>query len=145
MTFVLVRVIPGGPAYASLGEGANDDPIVLARLQKEFGLDKPLVRQYFDWISGAVRGDFGESFRPGRPPVGPKSGESFPGKRCARPVRIDCSYLSWHPNRCSFGCLEYSWDRLSAKDLGHWPSPRFRDSSFKCLHLPTRHSGGYLR
>ena len=30
-------------------------------LRKEFGLDKPWVVQYVEWISGAVRGDLGKS------------------------------------------------------------------------------------
>jgi peptide/nickel transport system permease protein len=32
-------------------------------LTKKFGLDKPLVVQYFNFVKNAVRGDFGESFR----------------------------------------------------------------------------------
>ena len=33
------------------------------KLTKKFGLDKPLVVQYFNFVKNAVRGDFGESFR----------------------------------------------------------------------------------
>jgi len=33
----------------------------LDELRHEYGLDKPLIMQYFDWISGVVRGDFGIS------------------------------------------------------------------------------------
>ena len=33
------------------------------KLKKKFGLDKPLVVQYFSFVKNAVRGDFGESFR----------------------------------------------------------------------------------
>jgi peptide/nickel transport system permease protein len=39
------------------------DPNVLARLTKHFGLDKPLMVQYWKWLSGLLHGDFGTSAR----------------------------------------------------------------------------------
>lgn len=65
LTFMLVKIIPGGPAYAKLGEGANPERV--AELEAQLGLDRPLLQQFFDWLSGAVTGDLGVSFQTGQP------------------------------------------------------------------------------
>ncbi|MBS3948625.1 MAG: ABC transporter permease [Dethiobacter sp.] len=36
-------------------------------VRKEMGLHRPIYLQYFHWLAGILRGDFGESFRTGRP------------------------------------------------------------------------------
>jgi peptide/nickel transport system permease protein len=41
----------------------NTPPAEMARLRHELGLDRPLPIQYLDFVSHALRGDFGESFR----------------------------------------------------------------------------------
>jgi peptide/nickel transport system permease protein len=43
----------------------NASPDALALLERDYGLDKPLVVQYVDWLSGAVRGDLGTSMLTG--------------------------------------------------------------------------------
>jgi peptide/nickel transport system permease protein len=43
----------------------NASPDALAQLERDYGLDKPLVVQYVDWLSGAVRGDLGTSMLTG--------------------------------------------------------------------------------
>ena len=43
-----------------LGPAASPDAI--AALSTQLGLDRPVIVQYFDWLGGAVRGDFGVSF-----------------------------------------------------------------------------------
>lgn len=42
--------------------GAEASPEQVARIRVQFGLDKPLVLQYADWLADAVRFDFGRSF-----------------------------------------------------------------------------------
>ncbi len=44
-----------------------DDPVVLAALRAEFGLDKPVYIQYALWMWGAVRADMGTSWSSGKP------------------------------------------------------------------------------
>jgi peptide/nickel transport system permease protein len=61
MVFALVRVLPGDPALLMLGEEAN--PELVKALNRELGLDQPLVTQYLNWIGGAIRGDLGASLR----------------------------------------------------------------------------------
>ncbi len=67
IVFVLMNSIPGGPF--SLGErGYSAD--ALANLERKYGLDKPLAERYVNFLLGAVRLDFGNSFAvAGNPPV----------------------------------------------------------------------------
>jgi peptide/nickel transport system permease protein len=63
IVFVVMRVVPGDPAIAILeGEGGGvytqED---LQNLRRELGTNQPLVVQYFDWMGGVIRGDFGDS------------------------------------------------------------------------------------
>lgn len=60
VVFLLVRLIPGDPAVAALGSRAT--PELVARVRDQLGLDLPLWRQYLNYLSHAVRGDFGISF-----------------------------------------------------------------------------------
>jgi peptide/nickel transport system permease protein len=63
ITFFAMRLLPGDPALAILGE--EGDPAIAAVLREELGYNKPVVVQYFDWIGNAFQGDFGESRRSG--------------------------------------------------------------------------------
>src|SRR5688500_14847 len=50
-----------------LGEAASQQDV--AELRGRLGLDRPLLEQYVTFLSGAIRGDLGTSFRTGRPVV----------------------------------------------------------------------------
>jgi peptide/nickel transport system permease protein len=52
-------VLPGDAAGAVLGKTAT--PAQVAQLRKTMGLDRPIVVQYADWLSGFARGDLGNS------------------------------------------------------------------------------------
>jgi len=58
--FAVIEVIPGDPAAFMLGVGARPDTI--AALRQEMGLDQPLMIRYLDWVTGLLRGDFGQSW-----------------------------------------------------------------------------------
>ena len=63
IVFVVMRLIPGDPALAILSaDDAAYTEQELAELRAELGTDRPIVVQYFDWMSGLIRGDFGTSF-----------------------------------------------------------------------------------
>jgi peptide/nickel transport system permease protein len=67
VVFVLGRLAPGDPVALILAE-QQSHPEVVARIQAEFGLDKPVGVQYLYWLRRAVAGDLGISlFRFGRP------------------------------------------------------------------------------
>jgi peptide/nickel transport system permease protein len=59
LIFVLLRLLPGDLA-AVIG-GTQASPGRVEQIREELGLNRPLVVQYFDWIGGAITGDFGES------------------------------------------------------------------------------------
>jgi peptide/nickel transport system permease protein len=59
VVFLFMAVLPGDPAQVALG--VNATPELLAKTRAEFGIDRPLVTQYFDWIGGVLHGDFGRS------------------------------------------------------------------------------------
>ena len=60
VTFLLMSSMGGSPARNILGEGATEAQV--AAKAAELGLDQPLLVRYVDWLSGAVRGDFGTSW-----------------------------------------------------------------------------------
>ena len=64
ITFILTNAAID-PAKALAGESATAADIDAIR--KMYGFDRPYVVQYFDWLFGALRGEFGESFRMRRP------------------------------------------------------------------------------
>ena len=61
LVFFMLHSAGGDPATLMLGSRA--DPDAIAELRAELGLDRPLWVQYGDFLSGAVRGDFGRSYR----------------------------------------------------------------------------------
>lgn len=63
--FSLMHILPGDPARLTLGEEASQEDV--DALRKELNLDKPVLEQYFIWIGGVFRGDFGRSIQYHRP------------------------------------------------------------------------------
>jgi peptide/nickel transport system permease protein len=59
VTFVLIHAIPGDPVRAILGPKAT--PEVIERIRAEYGLDKPVVVQYFYFLKNVARGEMGKS------------------------------------------------------------------------------------
>jgi peptide/nickel transport system permease protein len=59
LVFIVLRVMPGDPALAIMREGASEEQ--LAAFRAALGMDQPLHVQYFRFITGVLRFDFGES------------------------------------------------------------------------------------
>lgn len=59
IVFMIVHLTPGNPAFLILGEDSSKESI--AQLEKQLGLDKPMIIQFFDWIKNIVTGDLGQS------------------------------------------------------------------------------------
>ncbi|GGB20665.1 ABC transporter permease [Allosediminivita pacifica] len=59
--FSITTVLPGNAALMILGENASAEN--LAALERQLGLDQPLIAQYFQWVGGVLQGDFGTSLR----------------------------------------------------------------------------------
>ena len=80
MVFSAMRLLPGDPLEIFLGQSAGMGQMseaVKEQLRHEYGLDKPPVMQYFDWIGGVLRGDLGRSITY-RDDVGTLMAERFP-------------------------------------------------------------------
>lgn len=62
VTFTLMRLMPGSAVdiivskYVSMGIDVD-----AADIEAQLGMDKPAVQQYFTWLGGVLRGDFGDS------------------------------------------------------------------------------------
>jgi peptide/nickel transport system permease protein len=65
LVFGWIRALPGGPAQALLGERATAASI--AQIEKQYGLDKPVWRQYVSYLDNTVRGELGTSIKTRRP------------------------------------------------------------------------------
>jgi len=65
IVFFIMAMIPGDPATAILGTYATPENV--EKLNRDLGLDKPLVQQYFIWLGNLLHGDFGRSFALNRP------------------------------------------------------------------------------
>ena len=65
LVFLVIRVLPGDPAQAILGEYATAQSV--ARLREQMGLNRPLVVQYLDFMGGLARGDLGRSLMNNKP------------------------------------------------------------------------------
>jgi oligopeptide transport system permease protein len=58
LVFFLMRVAPGGP----FDEERPLAPSVLENIRASYGLDKPLIEQYFTYLGNLLQGDMGPSF-----------------------------------------------------------------------------------
>lgn len=59
--FAILEMMPGNPAQIILGDRA--DPAAVAALEEEMGLNDPFLTRYFRYVSDALHGDFGLSYR----------------------------------------------------------------------------------
>jgi len=64
LIFIGTEILPGDLASAILQNSAT--PESLAKLRLDLGLDRPAILRFFDWLFGALRGDFGHSLANGR-------------------------------------------------------------------------------
>lgn len=61
VTFAIMHIAPGDPARFILGPRATPERVV--ELRQQMGLNRPVHIQYLDFVSSAVRGDFGQSLQ----------------------------------------------------------------------------------
>lgn len=63
VVFLAMHLLPGDPILLKMtsSEMRQTSPEQIAFLRHQFGLDKSLFVQYYDWISGVVHGDLGVS------------------------------------------------------------------------------------
>src|SRR5215468_11931066 len=59
VVFAATQALPGDPARAILGRSAT--PASLAALRRQLHLDRPVVDQYWTWVTGLLHGNLGTS------------------------------------------------------------------------------------
>jgi peptide/nickel transport system permease protein len=63
LVFFAMRLLPGDPMLMIISQSQQSEysPEQIAQIRETYGLDKPLLVQYFNWISGILHGDLGNS------------------------------------------------------------------------------------
>ena len=68
LIFLAIRLVPGDAVTATLGtEAGMLSPEQRESLRSYYGLDRPIVEQYFYWVGQALQGNLGLSIRQGKP------------------------------------------------------------------------------
>ncbi|MTJ05193.1 MAG: ABC transporter permease [Sediminimonas qiaohouensis] len=67
IVFLIMSLIPGDPATAILGSYATPENV--EKLNRDLGLDKPMLQRYAIWLGNMLQGDFGRSFSLNRPVI----------------------------------------------------------------------------
>ncbi|RMG75238.1 MAG: ABC transporter permease [Nitrospirae bacterium] len=78
LSFFILHLAPGKPTDVLTELNPKITPEARERLEKYYGLDKPVIVQYLLWLKRVVRLDFGESFSTDRRPVWEKIKERIP-------------------------------------------------------------------
>lgn len=77
LVFCLLSLAPGDPAITLLGGPSKATPEAIAQVRAIYHLDEPLLTQYWYWLQGVLRFDFGRSIS-SQLPVEDAIGERFP-------------------------------------------------------------------
>ena len=66
LVFIIIQLPPGDYFTTYMNElqsqGEAVDPAKLEFIKQQYGFDKPMIEQYFAWLTGMLQGDFGYSF-----------------------------------------------------------------------------------
>src|SRR5688500_2285732 len=65
VVFVMMQSVPGDPVVALLGDAYTEEDAI--KVREAYGLDQPVLVQYFIWLGKLVQGDWGASLLTGRP------------------------------------------------------------------------------
>lgn len=82
ISFAMIHLTPGSPADLETAMNPMADADARERLMAFYGLDQPLYKQYYDWLSRMIRLDFGNSMSADSRPVLTKIGEALPLTFC---------------------------------------------------------------
>ncbi len=65
MVFSMIHLVPGDPVLLMVGQEAGQETIDMWR--EKLHLNKPIYVQYYIWVTKALRGDFGNSYKDNEP------------------------------------------------------------------------------
>lgn len=109
--FLAINVLPGSAAQSALGIHAT--PQAVARFEAQYGLDRPVIVQYFEWLGGAITGNFGNSFQ--------------------NSVPVGTELLSRLPVTLELAFLAFLIANLIAIPLGAWAAVRHQKGADKAI------------
>lgn len=69
LIFVMLRLVPGNITDIIFDSAGFVNPAQKAKIERELGLDQPIVTQYISWIAGLARGDLGYAFVSEKPAI----------------------------------------------------------------------------
>lgn len=78
ISFIIIQLAPGKPTDVLTELNPKITPEARERLEKYYGLDKPIYVQYASWLKRVIKLDFGDSFSTDRRPVWTKIKERLP-------------------------------------------------------------------
>ncbi len=86
LTFSLTYILPSDPVQQLIESmGGSHDPVVMEKIQDEYGLDRPFIEQYTDWMIGVLHGDFGMSVKYDQPVA------EILGRKLPNTVKLACA------------------------------------------------------
>lgn len=107
LAFMLLQAIPGGPSVAYRGM-SNVTAADIARIERELGLDQPIIVQFFKWFGRFIQGDWGISFV-SRRPVLEMIVERLPATLTIMAAALSVSILASIPLGLLAAIRQYSW------------------------------------
>jgi peptide/nickel transport system permease protein len=148
LTFLYIQVIPGDPVAGLLGPGGT--PELIAQLRHQFGLDQPVLTQYWHWLSNLIaHGDLGTSFT-SRQKITPTLVNRIPATLQLTVVGLAFTVLLGWPLGFLAALFKDTWmDRaLSSLTLVGLSTPMFWVGTLLILifamHLRWLPAGGYV-
>ncbi|MDR1397614.1 MAG: ABC transporter permease [Desulfarculales bacterium] len=78
VSFAVIQLAPGSPSDLMVDMNPQVSDLARERLHKFYGLDKPVLEQYWNWLKNLAALDFGQSFAPDGRPVWDKIVERLP-------------------------------------------------------------------
>src|SRR5215475_10760499 len=69
LIFVMLRLVPGNITDIIFDSAGFVNPAAKKKIERQLGLDQPIVTQYVSWISGLVRGDLGYAYVSEKPAI----------------------------------------------------------------------------
>jgi peptide/nickel transport system permease protein len=69
LIFVMLRLVPGNITDIIFDSAGFVNPAQKAKIERQLGLDQPIVTQYVTWIAGLARGDLGYAFVSEKPAI----------------------------------------------------------------------------
>lgn len=110
LVFLMAKAMPGDALSGMLDP--NIDPAAIEAMRENLGLNNPWYIQYWDWITKAIQGDFGQSFR-FKMPVSELIGQRLTNTLWLAIVTLILTYLIAIPLGITSGRFNDSWlDRL---------------------------------